>query len=343
MSALPALKATPGPYPHSEEWESLRLFDPNRKDHPVLIGASDAASACNVSKYGSALQLYLEKRGEMTRPPETEESKERRAMGQMLESVILDIYSIYGKCQVTKNLPMYLSDGHWFMSATPDAFGRSEGSEELWNVDAKNSNWRMFDTTGEDEHKFGREGTDEVPLYILYQAQHQMEVLGLDRVDIPVLQNGNSLKVYTITRSIDLIASIVSAEKELAERICAGDPPEPNWEHAETRRIINEMFGVQVGEVRELNEDHRDLWLRREELSKQKKEIETEYDAITNMLLFDAGEAEILRFPHTEFEIKRSVIADTIVSEKDVESLRARIGQVLRRGHARLTRRKLSK
>lgn len=45
-----------GPESYSQEWYDVRQYNPDRKI-PVVIGASEAAAACNQSPYSSALLL----------------------------------------------------------------------------------------------------------------------------------------------------------------------------------------------------------------------------------------------------------------------------------------------
>ena len=361
--------AIPGPYPHTKAWNALRVFDPNRKGREVVIGASDAASACNVG-YKSALQLYMEKRGEMPLEEDTDVSRRKKRMGNRIEPIILGEYVDQEGTTVLNGLPMFFSAKHPFMAATPDGFCMpptetviSSGKtlrirtlhklgKKVWRtgdaekvlahvthgVDAKNSTSLMFDRTGDNEHKYGQEGTDAIPLSGLFQGQQTCEVFGLSRVDFAVLKDGYYLNVYRVERNDELIQAIVSAEKELAERIIAGDPPEPNWNHPGTRRCLQAMHGCLIpGPPRTLPFEHLEHWLRLEALRKLEADAKEEREALTNRLLHAAGDAEYVEFEgNDELRLKRIDVADSLVTEEKLEALRQRIGQVDRRGHVRL-------
>lgn len=332
-----------GPDAYSDEWYLLRSFDPRRK-RPVVIGASEAAAACNQSPYSSALQLYMEKRGELA-SSFTSAQQNRLDMGKRLEPIILDCYEEQAKCHLTRGLPVYFHPQYDFMAATPDAIAYDEDRDsddfEEWSVDAKSTNWRMIDKTGESEERYGEAGTDQIPLTNLFQAQQQMAVMGLNRCDFPVLVDARELRIYTVQRNDDLIQQIALAEAELSERIRDGKPPEPNWKHEGTAKLLHKLFDQEVGKVAILTETEHDLWTRKEQLSSTEKMIKEELDEIKAQILWALGDAEIGRFPDASIEIKRTVISDTFVKQADVDKLAARVGQVMRAGHSRLTARKI--
>jgi len=293
----------------------------------VVIGASDAYAACT-----NPLQVYLEKRKEIPAWQPDEETQERLDLGLELEPVILSRYEKKEKCQVERNLPMFFSALHPFMGATPDGVARSLETAAKHGVEVKNSNWRMFDESGEDENKFGVEGTDQVPLRYFYQGQHQMAVLGLNRVDFPVLKNGNALKIYRLDRSEEFIAEMVSAQEELAQRILDGVPPEPTYSHSGTRKLLNEMYGCKTGTVTTLGLREKEAWLRLEEIRLAMKNLDDEKSELTNFLLASIGDAEFCEFSESDIRLKRIVVQDSLVTQEKVDKLAARLGEWTARG-----------
>ena len=155
-----------GPSAYTPDWYEIRKFNPDRKDRPVIFGASEAAAACNQCKYSSALELYMIKRGEFVKDF-SEDQQTRMNMGTRLEPIILDCYEEREECHLTRGLPMYFHPVWNFMAATPDAIASKAVGQECiveWCVDAKSTNWRMLDRSGDDQTKFGSEGTDQVPI-----------------------------------------------------------------------------------------------------------------------------------------------------------------------------------
>ncbi|SFH98749.1 Phage-related protein, predicted endonuclease [Planctomicrobium piriforme] len=294
--------------------------------------------ACGVDPHCSTLQGYMEARGELPPFEPSEEQKERMSNGLEIEPYVLRLYSKKMKCQVEPNSTMYFHPNHWWMGATQDGRGyRTEPEPEEWTVESKNAGYRMFDKTGTDDSKYGEDGTDQVPLTVLYQCQHQMAVMGTERADVPVFTD-NRLRIYTVPRSDELIATIIEAEKELAERIVNGDPPPPDYTHAGTRKLLTSMYGCVVGSKIELGLDLKNAWLEREEISLQLKALEDRKDEITNALLDAIGMHELATFSESDIRVNRITVKDSLVTQKQVDELAARIGQVGRKGSVRLLR-----
>lgn len=325
-----------GPEPESPEWFSLRMYDPKRKtDPPIVIGASEAYTACS-----NPLKLYLEKRGEIPQWKPEGEILERMNVGKRLESTIIDLYEESEGEIVERNIPMLISAMNPFMGATLDGLCRHPGGAPKHIIEAKNSNVRMFDDSGEDVGKFGQDRTDQVPVRYYYQGQHQMAVTGLDRVDYPVFRGGCKLQIYTLFRHDDFIHNMIAAEEELALRIHNGDPPPPNYRESSTRSLINSMYGCNVGKVQTLDEAYRNVWLQIEEIRLREKELDEKKSELTNRLLDAIGDAQFCKFPESSIQLKRIVVNDSIVTEQDVTKLKTKIGQVKRKGSVRLQRTK---
>lgn len=334
-----------GPKPKTDEWEALRFYDPAREDRPIIFGASDAPAACNVSPYSSAFQLCLEKTRQINLPFDPDQV-ERMEAGLVIEDAIVELYRRRRNCEVRRDLPMFFHSSLNYMSATPDGEAYTADEETVtWGVESKNTQFRMFDASGEDENKFGEEGTDAVPLQYLFQAQQQMEVMGWSSVDIPALFDGWKLRVYTVDRSDELIASITDAEKELAERVCNGELPEPHWRHARTEKVLKSVYGVVPKKKVVRGDDLRGWWLKREEIKLKIDELTADLSEATSRIIAGFEDAEIMTFEGSTIRIKRTVIADSLFTQQDVDNAKlkadeiaGKIGTVKRKGHSRLRR-----
>lgn len=325
-------KPIEGPRAHSEEWYAIRKFDPER-ERPVVFGASESAAICNVSKYSSALEIYMRKRGEI---PELEfdvDQQERIDFGNRLEPVIVQAYQERTGCDVERGLPFFYHPEISCLGATPDGIARRSQSE--WGVEAKCANFRMFSTDEDDLDSFGEPGTDQVPRDYMWQAQHQSLVMGYDKVDFPVLKNGNQLLVYEVNRVESIAKMIVASAQELAERIIAGEPPEPNFRMESARSLIHDLYGVQIGKVVELTVDEEALWERKKALSEEEKQIKSELNEINSKLHWALGDAERGLFPGGG-GIKKTVVNESYVTQRMVDEMAARLGQIYRNGHVRL-------
>jgi predicted phage-related endonuclease len=343
---MTAVKPIAGPETYSEEWHALRVFDPAR-ERPVVFGASEAQMAIE-----NPLQLFNYKTGRQSRPEATEDME----VGLLMEPVVLEMYHRRSGHDIVVNVPMFFHGAHDFMAASVDAVGRKEPDNEayrqwiasgqidprFWGVDAKTSHDRMFlkDALAEDGGRYGQEGTDLVPTYVLWQMQQQCSVMNFPHVDVPVLF-GRKYRLYRVARDEQLIAALVAAEKELAERIIADDPPEPNWSHPSTRECIRAMYGFEPGLATILSEEALELW---NSMTRWKEEIkgrEEHLEAGRNRILFEMKGAQTGVFPSGAKGIRRTVVKDSIVTQADVDALQAKVGQVKRKAFEQLRETKL--
>lgn len=285
------LHCKPGPLPKTSEWDRARLYDPTA-EYPVRIGASESAAACGVSRYDQPLSLYLQKRGELSKDF-SESATTLTRFGLLMEPVILTEYqhrkaTECGQCFVFPGQPVYFSLEWPWMSATPDALATDGKSE--WVVECKNTSEHMHDRKGDSDVKFGVDGTDQVPIEYIFQAQHQMAVLGLSLVEFPVLVGGNRLNIYRVNRDEDLISTIVQATRDLAEQIIAGKPPEPVYTAPDIKRCLRS--GIVDGKTVELPEEAADWWQKYRDASDSIKAAEKIKDESMARLLGAVGDAE---------------------------------------------------
>ena len=194
-----------GPKAYTKRWFNIRS---------KIIGASEAAAVCGMSRWAQPLTVYQSKVGsEASDQPRTEAQE----MGHILEPSILNGYHRKMKGTMQASVPMLIHPDIPFMAATPDALWTdliiSKGDimdHAYIPVDAK---------TSRHTSDWGDEGTDDIPREYVLQAQQQMAVTGAQRCDLPVLLPSLSIKVYKVIRNDSLIKQIIIAEREMMERV----------------------------------------------------------------------------------------------------------------------------
>jgi putative phage-type endonuclease len=234
-----------GPMPYTDEWWALRQYDPER-DVPVIFGASDAAAICGMSEYATPAHVFLSQ----TQPREKKADSDAQWFGKAIEPAVISRYREVSRRLAVAPVPAFFHPVHRFLSATPDGLVVSDKyvtqiSPQLsvleaaeFPIDSKSTGFRA-------QHAWGEEGTDEVPMDVLFQAQQQMLVMGAEHQEtVTLLLSSRSIRIYPIERNEDLCDAIVQAAHELAARIIANDPPEPNWTHPRAREINKALFGI---------------------------------------------------------------------------------------------------
>jgi predicted phage-related endonuclease len=327
-----------GPEPLSEAWHELRTFNPKRKGREIVFGATKAAAICGQSPYSTPYEVFVECLVGVKREP-----NDVMLNGLDYEDAVLNIYERTRKCVLDRKLPMYFHGQYPWMGATPDALARWKRGPEypMWGVDAKTSTYRRLDKDGDDPLKFGVEGTDQLPVDYIFQAQQQCAVLNLPFVEFPVSFSRDYQPIYRVERNEDLIKFIIFAEQEMYQRLVNNDPPEPNWEHQNTREMIALAFGRKEELVIELDGNDVERWLEVQRKSDEMKALDEHIKAEKNKLLFKMGAAAYGRFPSGDQQLKRIVVKDSLWTQKDVDDAKANIGQTKRKGHERLMQTKV--
>lgn len=224
----------------------MRQYDPDR-EVPVIFGASDAAAICGMSDYATPAHVFLSQ----THPREAKADTDAQWFGKAIEPAVLARYSETTHNVIRAPVPAFFHPVHRFLSATPDGMvmsilGDPGGQdppmpfheEALFPIDSKSTGFRA-------QSSWGEEGTDEVPMDVLFQAQQQMFVMGAEHQEtVTLVLSSRSIRIYPIERNQDLCDGIVAAARELSERIVLNDPPEPNWTHPRAREINKALFGI---------------------------------------------------------------------------------------------------
>ena len=200
------------------------------------IGASDTAAILGISRWGSALGVYLDKLGMLPPSPMSAE----QAWGLRHEPAIATAYTEQTGRELRQGGLVRHPETPWLL-ATPDRLA-DDRVVELKTCSAFHAG------------EWGVPGTDEVPLPYLVQVQHQMCVLGCDLADVAVLIGGNDFRVYTVPRSQGAIDGILPRLAEFWGRVERRDPPPPDYAHPDTARLLEILYAPTGGAV-ELDDD----------------------------------------------------------------------------------------
>lgn len=195
--------------------QAIRLVDTRNLSHEDWldwrrkgIGGSDVAAICNLSRYKSALNVYLDKLGEL---PPVEDNQKMKA-GRMLEPIIADWFAEDTGYKVWRQNAIFQHPEHKFMFANIDRWlpGMNAGLECKNTSEYAKGDW---------------EGTQAPTEYIL-QCNHYMAVTGADRWFIAVLIGGWDFQWRVIERDDQLINNLIAVEQNFwSNHVLAQQPP----------------------------------------------------------------------------------------------------------------------
>jgi len=168
-----------------EEWLSRRKSG---------IGASDSPNILDLTNWGSALSVYLDKIGE----GEEFEQTERMEIGLDIEEVIVKIFKKRTKKQVYRIFKEIWNKDHLYLFATPD--GRIIG--ENAGIECKNIG--IYKKEEWEEERDGKT-IGKIPDKYMIQCQHSMLVTGYDKWYLAALFGGNKFEIREAIRDQELI------------------------------------------------------------------------------------------------------------------------------------------
>lgn len=216
-----------------------------RPDRTKFLGGSDAAAILGVSRWKTPLQLYLQKRGEVSDDFALDPFRARvLKRGKRMEPVVIDMLEEeHGLKLVRRSTPenpnYHVDPEHPFLAAeidfewevTPEIIQHFEDYLEV-RLDPA-----LVGTIQNGEIKtvhpfasgqYGEEGTDEVPIEYGAQAAHGLMVTGRQITLFGVLVGSDNLVVYIFKRDEETIAGMRDQEVRFwNENVLGGVPPKP--------------------------------------------------------------------------------------------------------------------
>lgn len=256
-----------------EKWLELRRSG---------IGGSDVAAIFGLNPWSSALEVWLEKKGQKPDPVLTE----RMEIGEFMEDSIAQLFSKRTGLAVRPSNVVLQHPKHKFMLASIDRWVQEADNKE-GVLEIKNVGERMADAWDD----------GQVPDYYLLQVMHYLCVTGADYAWIAPLIGGNRLKPVRILRDDRLIDEIIEAERKFWHLVETDQPPAIDDSDAaeEVLRVVypHSTTGKAVTLDADMQEVYRNYLKAREAL----KLVETEVQGYKNLLMAAMEDAENAYIP----------------------------------------------
>lgn len=237
------------------------------------LGGSDIAAICNMSRYRSAMNVYLDKLGEIA---PLEDNPKMKA-GRILEPVIAEWFSEETGMKVQRRNSIFQHPKHPHMLANIDRWlpGQNAGLECKNTAEYCKDDWA---------------GTQAPTEYVL-QCNHYMAVTGADRWYIAVLIGGWDFQWRVIERDDDLIRNLITIEHDFWHNNVLAKVP-PAFSHQDTDFLKQLYPESNPSESVDLPPEAYDIIKTLDEARAAKKSAEMIEDAAKNQIKGMMGEAE---------------------------------------------------
>lgn len=242
------------------------------------IGGSEAAASLGLSKRKTALQLYLEKRGEVE--PYVDRAWFR--WGNLLEPTVRQEYAEQTGRVVRLTTKPLVHAKYPFIIGMPDG-GTEDG--------------RLYEgKTARTAEGFGDPGTDQVPRDYLLQVQHYLILTGLPVADLAVLIGGSDFRIYEIPADRELQGMMIEGEHAFWQRVEKEIPPEPEWEAPTALDTIKRLYPGTNGK-RLVATPSMEAWRRvYDDATEKRASYDKAAEAAKAHMLWDMQDAALLAF-----------------------------------------------
>ena len=236
------------------------------------IGGSDIAAILGVSKFKTALDVYLSKTTD-----QPEQKGEHLYWGHALENPIIDRFIRDTGANVIRQPETRQHPDYEWAIANADAL--------IMNGDTIEAILEIKTSSAFKSREWGADDTDEVPIEYIAQVQWYMWIYNLQEAYIAALIGGNQYRQYHIKRDDELIAML--AEKAQAfwqNHVIPRIPPEPQ-DGADAQKL----YPHDNGDAAEADSDTLTAYAELRELKAQEKELKAQIAAKEDLLKIKIG------------------------------------------------------
>lgn len=196
------------------------------------IGGSDVAAILGISKWNSAISLWLDKTNQTNEPIEENEAMQ---WGTIMEPIIRNHFAEVTGKTVVEVKAMLQHPEHPFMLADID--GLTEDDE---------GNPAILEIKTASEYKRS-EWENDIPSYYQTQVQHYLCVTGVQKAYVAVLIGGNSFKVYEVDADAEIQSMLIAVEKNFWNKVQNMIRPEMDGSDA-AKNLLDSLYRGGVAE-----------------------------------------------------------------------------------------------
>jgi len=261
-------------------------------NRPSFLGGSDISAVLGVSKYRSAMDVWLEKTGKKV---DRTDSFALR-FGSFAESFIADEYALLTSEKVVGHPHGLVHPKHSFCVGHIDRFVLKQSDLPLFASDGTLNVKKLLECKTANhfsQSDWGEAGSDAIPLPYLCQCLWYLGITNLYEIDIAVLFGGSDLRIYTITRDIELERLMLEkAAFFWTEHVQKDIPPKP--QSVEDCQAL--FHRACVGKSIEANLETISLIKRLKTLESAVQREEEQIDHIKQIIMQTMADSEVLTY-----------------------------------------------
>ena len=265
----------------------------NNQDFALLraksLGGSDVGAVLGLSKYRSAVDVWMEKTGRSTSSADSLPLR----FGSFAESFVASEYTLATGLNLVHHESAFIHPEHSYMHGHVDRFICP--SPTLFNDEGHLLADRILECKTANPfttHEWGDVGTDQVPLSYLVQCAWYLAITGLDRADLAVLFGNADFRIYEIHQDDELEDMIISRAKSFWEQHVLANVAPPAQRESDYKNLFPRSEVKAVEAPKETCE----LIKKLKSINEQIESYEQEVSAIKQNIMAQMQEAEVLTY-----------------------------------------------
>lgn len=289
----------------------------NNQDFALLrsksLGGSDIGSILGLSKYRSAVDVWMEKTGKSNT---TVDSLPLR-FGSFAESFVADEYARATEATLIHHESGLIHPNYSYMHGHIDRFICT--SPSLFNDEGNLLADRILECKTANPftaHEWGEVGSDQVPLTYLVQCAWYLAITGLQRADLAVLFGNADFRIYEIQRDDELEEMIITRAKDFWERHVLLDVPPP----AQSESDYKQLFPQSTSKTVEAPKETCELIKKLKSINEQINIYEQEVSSIKQSIMSQMQDAEVLTYQNQVVATWKAPKASTRLDTKKLSS-----------------------
>lgn len=197
------------------------------------LGGSDIAAILGISKWSSAIDIWLQKTNQKF---DAVIENEAMTWGKILEPVIRERFKAVTNKKTIEVKAILQSEEYPFMIADIDGLTEDE-----------NSNPAILEIKCVSEFKRSEWEDDQIPSYYLVQVMHYLAVTGLDTAYVCALVGGNSFIIREVKADKNMIAMLIACEKNFWDKVVNCVRPEADGSDA-CKELLDSLYRGGISE-----------------------------------------------------------------------------------------------
>ncbi len=258
---------------------------------PKSLGGSDIGAILGLSKYRSAVDVWMEKTG---KDIAIRDSLPLR-FGQFAEEFVASEYALATGLSLANHDAAVIHPEYQFMHGHIDRFVLN-GDTPLIGEDGRITASRILECKTANpftQSEWGEAGSDQVPLSYLVQCVWYMMLTNIDRTDLAVLFGNTDFRIYEITRDLELEQMVMERAIGFWENHVLKDIPPP----ASSESDYKTLFGKStVSKSVEAPAQTCELIKKLKSLNEQVEQYEAQISQIKQSIMGQMQDAEVLTY-----------------------------------------------